>query len=87
MFDEKAGYRSLNKNTLHRPIENGSTRMYDFVGGSISLGVGFESQMLKPRPVSSDFLLPLDPVVELSTLLWHHVCLHATMLPTMIIKD
>lgn len=43
-------------------------RRYDFVGGSVSLGVGFEIQKLKPGPVSLSLLvaLPSDPDAELS---------------------
>lgn len=35
-------------------------RRYDFVGGSVSLGVGFEVSIVQARPNVSLFLVPAD---------------------------
>lgn len=63
---------------------HGTIRRCDLVRGSTSLWVGFEVSDARVRPSGSLFLLCMDPVLELSVALQHHICLHATLLPTMI---
>ena len=65
-------------------MRSGTIRMCGLVGGSVSLGVGFE--VLDPRAWSSVTLfLPLaGPDVDLPAPLQHRVCLCAAMLPIMV---
>jgi hypothetical protein len=65
----------LNRNDLHRPmclsawpIGSGTLRRCSLVGGSRSLGMGFEViyNQAMPRVAHSLLLLPMDQVVELS---------------------
>ena len=62
---------------------------HDLVEGGVSLEVGFGVSNAQARPSDSPFLclLPADLDVELSATLQDHVCLHATMLPTMVTMD
>ena len=53
----------------------------------MSLRVGFVALKVQARPNVSLFLLPVDMHVELLAPLKHHVYLHATMLPSMMIID
>lgn len=55
-------------------------RRYNLVGGTVSLGVGFGVLKAQSRPNLSPFLLPADPVVELSTTLAPclSVCCHVS---------
>jgi hypothetical protein len=39
-----------NKNSLHRHLGSGTFRRFDLVGGSVSLGVGFEMSDAQARP-------------------------------------
>jgi hypothetical protein len=56
------------------------------VGAYLSLAL--RSQKLKPGLVAHClFLMLVDQDVELSALLQHYVCLHAAMVPTMMIMD
>lgn len=65
----------LSENGPHRLIGNSTIRRFGlvgvvgFVGGSVSLGTGFEVSEIKPGPVSlSPFQLPSDLDVELSAI-------------------
>jgi hypothetical protein len=50
-------------------------------------GWGFRVSNARARPSGFLFLLPVDKDVELLATLQHHVCLHATVLPAMMIID
>ena len=50
-------------------------------------GQALRFKMPKPGPVSLSSLLPAVPDVELSAPSPAHVCLHATMLPTVMTMD
>ena len=45
----------------------------------VTVGVGFEGYTQAMPKGTVHFLLPMDPDVEFSALLQHHVCLQATM--------
>jgi hypothetical protein len=49
--------------------------------------VGFEIFKAQDWPVTFLRLLPVDLDAELSPVLRHHVCLHAAMLPIVMIMD
>ena len=75
------------KTTPQRLIRSSIIGGVASVGGSVSLGVGFEVSEAQAGPSGSHSLLPADQEVELSVSLQHHACLPAAMLPTMIIMD
>ena len=76
---------------------SGDIRNYGLVGVDVTLleeacqcvcgeGGALKFQILKQGSVPL-FLLPEARDVELSATLQHHVCLHGTLLPTMMIMD
>jgi hypothetical protein len=93
---------SLNREESHRLIDlnvwspvNGTIRKCGLVGVVVALleevchcGWAFEVSNAQTQPsLHTLFLLPAGPDVEFSATLQHHVCLHATILPTMMTVD
>ena len=66
----------LKENGTHRPIESGTIRRCGLVGGSVSLGVGFEVSDNQAAP--SD--LPADQEQNSQCLLQHHIRLFPAMM-------
>ena len=58
-------YGCLNEIGLDRPVRSGTVRECGFVGGSVSLRVGFEFSDDQARPNVTLFLLPDDPDIKL----------------------
>ena len=54
------------ENGPHRLIGSGTVRMCGLVGGSVSLGLGFEVSDAQGRPSVALSLMPANPDVELS---------------------
>lgn len=79
----------LNENGPQRLVGSSTIRRRGPVGGSMSLGLGFEVSKAQPMPRGS-LILPAayrSRDVELLDPRQHHVCLHFTMIPTTMLID